>query len=203
LSGSSGNNVVNNNTLRGNLSAGIALFGSSSNKVYNNTITDMPMPNANNQMGAIVICYYYEDEYPQSIDNDITFNTIYNCTTPLVIYEPNVSVVSNSYNRITNNVFADYTNIYPAPDKPIAFLTNNGWFTDIISEGVDLLDTYPIRGTDAKLTSPNLGNYIPSKSSLLVGAATENFVTIDSRGIVRPQGATCDIGAYERLAYET
>jgi parallel beta-helix repeat protein len=198
LIGQSNNNTIKNNTLQGNSSAGIALFGSSGNLVYNNLITDMPIPNANSQSAAIVVSHA-PIILNQAIENFVTFNTVYNCSTPLAVNNPIHAVVSNQYNIITNNLFAAYTNIYNAPNMPIAVILNNGWFCNFISEGLDLLDTNPIKGINPELTE----NLIPLQTSRLVNTAIPNFVFEDIRGVLRPQGKNPDIGAYERLTYES
>ena len=139
-----------------------------------------------------------------SVNNIITYNTIYNCSTPISLIEPNRIPTPDELNIISNNLFFKYTIMKNSPIQTLAILTNNGWFSGVTSSnGIDKLDAHPVIGLNPVLRDISIPNFTPLEASPLINQAIRvSFVTSDIRGVPRPQGVEPDIGAYERLAYE-
>jgi parallel beta-helix repeat protein len=195
---------IYNNVLIGNQSAGVAFFGSSTNKIYNNIFTNMEFSYPSTQTAVFAFNRSTIDQSLLPLRNIITFNTTCNCNIPISIVEPRTNIFPSQYNKITNNLFYRYSNIYNHPIQTLALLVNNGWFDgNNVPKGFDKIDTKPLSGSDPMLRDIPSGDFTPLEGSpILDSGYMEDFITEDSRGVPRPQGVSPDIGACERLPYE-
>lgn len=167
-----GNSTVSGNTAPGGRGGGISNDGTST--INNSTITG----NQTTDGGGISNIYGLDVTLRNSV---LAGNTAINGPDCFDNSDFSGSIVSAGYNLIGDTTLCSFTSStgdLPGVDPLLGPLQNNGGptFTHALLPGSPAIDA----GNPSGCTDPN-----------------GNPLTADQRGVTRPQGARCDIGAFE------
>ncbi len=198
------NNLIDGNTIHDNVNNGITVYNGyagqaagnnviRNNRVYNNGTGAMGFGT-----GITVGCG----------DNNLVYNNLVygnNAAGAGGIYVSSFGAPTSPTNtKIYNNtVYANAgQGVLVAGDSSSAAVRNNILYsngTDYVDSGSGTAADHNLVGINPGFTNASSGDFsLQSTSSAIDAGVTLTVVPTDIKGTTRPQGAACDIGAYER-----
>lgn len=212
LEGRSRDNLIENNLIERGTSSGIGFFGSSHNRVVNNLLVDVAPKGHWDKSGAFVVYRSFEGAPTQSIGNLVAHNTVWRCSAPVAVMEPNIVMKKEEMNRFANNLFAHCRYLSPVPKAPAVILEGNGffycpqigsgketalWLKGMIGKG-GAESFANVVGKDPGLVAPVAGDFHlkPGSEAIEAGVPVGNGPP-DRDGRLRPSDKRPDIGAYQ------
>ena len=178
------NSIFRNNLIYNTAQAGIILFGSPGNKIYNNTI--FGNKSTPGYFGAIAVRNYYQTNYPSS--NTTIKNNLFADNTGYSIWidgnPTNLQMSNNLYYNSNGNINTHYW-------QGVGTYTLAKFKTDYGQESGSSFANPLFR--NATVFDFHIQSTSPAKDA----GTTVSDVISDIEGISRPQGSAYDIGAYE------
>ncbi|MFH1115836.1 MAG: right-handed parallel beta-helix repeat-containing protein [Pseudomonadota bacterium] len=220
LEGRSYGNLIEGNTIVGGTASGVAFFGSSHNRVFNNVIRDVALQRDWQWAAAFVVDHSFEGPPTQSVANVVAHNTVNGCRSPVAVDVPKTAIGADGLNRFVNNIFSGCLTLGRLPHDPVITMEGNvlhscpgrnaGAMESIRTrlEGArGVLPAFPggpgtgqdIRMvTDPGFVAPEKGDFRLRPDSPLIHAGIPFAdVVRDASGRRRAIGKPPDVGAYE------
>ncbi|MBI4963105.1 MAG: right-handed parallel beta-helix repeat-containing protein [Desulfomonile tiedjei] len=212
LEGRSRDNLIENNLIEGGTSSGIGFFGSSHNKVINNLLVNVAPKGNWDKSGAFVVYRSFEGAPTQSVGNLVAHNTVWRCSAPLVVMDPENKIQRDDLNRFVNNLFAQCRYLSPPPKSLAITLEGNGffycppsktatemawWLKGMVGKDEGGLSDN-VLGKAPGLNDPAAGDFHLKPESPARGAGVRlDHAPTDRAGNPRPSDKRPDIGAYQ------
>ncbi len=208
LEGLCRSNLISRNKIIGGTAAGLALYGSIGNRIFNNVLIDVARNSKLDFAAAFIIGKSQEKDGSFAMDNVIAHNTIWNCPAP-VFAEPTTTSEAPRQNRFINNLFVNCRTLLPLPKVSTVDFKGNGWKScPAIPNGTVALRAW-LRGADDH--GPILGagevpefvdsdhhNFRLKAGSPLTHAGVPfTELSSDMAGVRRPINKDPSIGAFE------
>ncbi|MDQ7783359.1 MAG: right-handed parallel beta-helix repeat-containing protein [Desulfomonilaceae bacterium] len=219
LEGRSHGNLIEGNVIVGGTASGIAFYGSSHNRVFNNVLKDIALGRDWIWAAAFVVDHSLEGLPTQSVANVVAHNTVSGCRSPVAAAAPKRAIGSGERNRFINNVFSGCLTLGPIPLEPVVSMEGNvlhscpsremtavEWLRsrlgrsegDFPSSRQSASETALKTVTDPGFVARDKGDFrLRSDSPLIDTGIHFPEVKRDAAGRPRPAGKAPDVGAYE------